>query len=386
MIVLLVLQYRDKAEDTPPLKSIPVGEPFSCIGMDFKEMDMSKKGNRYALVFQDYLTKWPEVFAVPDRSATTVAHCLCEVIWRHGVPLKIIHDRAAEFLSEVLQDTAAIMSLSQLPTSGGHPQTDGLVERLNRTLKAMLSKVVVKGGKDWDECLGPALLAYRTAPQASTGQSPFFLLYGRDARIPTALNFFVPAINCPTVETEYARELFKELKRARQVARKSIQSAQGIQKRQYDKRAHESKICAGDLVMLKVEPRFKLDRNYKGPYRVQEVTATNATIQLMNEPDSEPLVSLQRLSPCHGSFSPDVQPWKGHFKQRRRRRVRRSPPDNSQVDKVTSNQDDTTENQETKTRAGRVVKKPARYCMTVEGSSSQGKGGCKGKDHVGSGT
>jgi len=68
------------------------------------------------------------------------------------------------------------MSLSQLPTFSGHPQTDGLVKCLNKTLKAMLSRVVVKSGKDWDKCLGSALLAYRTAPQASTGQSPFFLL------------------------------------------------------------------------------------------------------------------------------------------------------------------------------------------------------------------
>ena len=137
-------------------------------------MDVSSKGNRYALVFQDYLTKWPEVFAIPDRAATTVAQCLAEVIWRHGVPLKIIHDRAAEFLSDVLQDTATILGMTQLPTSGGHPQTDGLVDR---TLKAMLSKVVSKGGKDWDDCLGPALLAYQTAPQASTGQSPFFIVW-----------------------------------------------------------------------------------------------------------------------------------------------------------------------------------------------------------------
>jgi len=120
----------------------------------------------------------------------------------------------------MLQDTATIMSLSELPTCGGHPQTNGLVERFNRTLKAMLSKVVVKGERDWDECLGPALLAYRTVPQASTGQSPFFMLYGRDARLPTALNFFAPVVNCLTIEANYVRELFKELKRAWQVVRK----------------------------------------------------------------------------------------------------------------------------------------------------------------------
>ena len=152
-------------------------------------------------------------------------------------------------------------------------------------------------------------MAYRTASQASTGQSPFFLLYGRDARLQTVLNFFVPAVNCPTIETEYAHELFRKLKKARQLARKSIQTAQGKQKKQYYLRAQNSNIHAGDLVMLKVEPMFKLDHGYKGPYRVNEVTTTNAAIQMMNDPTAEPLiVSLQRLSLCNGSFSHDSNP------------------------------------------------------------------------------
>ena len=47
------------------------------------------------LVFPDYLTKWPEVFPVNDRFITTVVKCLAELVWKHGVPAKIIHDRAA---------------------------------------------------------------------------------------------------------------------------------------------------------------------------------------------------------------------------------------------------------------------------------------------------
>jgi len=85
-------------------------------------------------------------------------------IWKHGVPNRIIHDRAAEFLSEVLQETARLVGVSQLPTSGGHSQTDGMVERLNRTLKHMLTKVVSKRGRDWDTLLDPVLFAYRTTP------------------------------------------------------------------------------------------------------------------------------------------------------------------------------------------------------------------------------
>ena len=84
---------------------------------------------------QDYLTKWPEVYALPDRKAETVARCLQDLAWRHGVPFRIIHDQAAEFLADVLQETVSLLGIKQLPTSGSHPQTDSLVERFNRTMK-----------------------------------------------------------------------------------------------------------------------------------------------------------------------------------------------------------------------------------------------------------
>jgi len=120
------------------------------------------------------------------------------------VPCQIIHDRAAEFLSDVIQETAQELGVKQLPTSGGHPQTDGLVERLNQTLKQMLSKVMAIGGRDWDELLGPVLFAYQTAPCASTGETPFSLMYGRDARVPTSLDFYQPT---STMETVFRRTI-----------------------------------------------------------------------------------------------------------------------------------------------------------------------------------
>ena len=60
------------------------------------------------------------------------------------------------------------MGITQLLTSGGHPQTDGLVERFNRILKQMLMKLVAKGGRNWDTLLGPVLFAYRSTPHSST--------------------------------------------------------------------------------------------------------------------------------------------------------------------------------------------------------------------------
>ena len=211
----------------PELHSIPVGEPFACIGMDFKEMDESFDKNRFALVFQDYLSKWPEVYPVANRTASTVAKCLADLIYRHGVPSTIIHDRAPEFLSDVLQDTAFILGIKQLPTSPGHPQCDGLVERFNRTLKTMLSKLVVNKGRDWDQVLGPLLFAYR---HSSTRETPFLLLYGRDAKLPSVLDFYSPRPKTPVIYSEYGKILFQELKQIRDIARKNIQQAQISQK------------------------------------------------------------------------------------------------------------------------------------------------------------
>ena len=357
----------------PPLHCIPVGEPFECVGMDFKELDVSEDGNRYALVFQDYLTKWPEVFSVPDRTAPTVAKCLAELVWRHGVPAKIIHDRAAEFLSDVLQDTAAILGLKQLPTSGGHPQTDGLVERFNRTLKTMLTKLVEVRGKNWDKLLGPVLLAYRTTPHSSSGETPFFLMYGRDCRLPTGLDFYSPSVQAPTIESDYGRELFLELKKARQLAKENINKAQIAQKTFYDKEAcSKVKIKEGDLVMLKVEPRFKLDRSFRGPYRVYTVTVTCAHIRPVNKPDGELItVSLQRLSRCRSRDIQTAQPWMGHGKTRKRRQLRRNSCLKQPEDNNSTAKDKDVEGQIRMTRRGRQVRKPARYCLLTAAPKCQ---------------
>ena len=169
------------------------------------------------------------MYPVRDQKAETVAQCLLGLVWNHGVPARIIHDHAAEFLSDVLQETAQLLGLSQLLTSGGHPQMDGLVECFNRTLKQMLAKVVGKKGRDWDELLGPVLLAYHTTPHLSTGEAPFYLVYGRDAHLPTALDFKVPAVKYPILATEYAKKSFK-----------GIKESQGSSQGQYSESTEES--------------------------------------------------------------------------------------------------------------------------------------------------
>ena len=149
-----------------PLTPIPVAGPFDRVGVDVIRFPPSQRGNKYAIAFVDYLTKWPEVFPAKDQSALTIARLLVEkVVARHGVPTQLLSDRGASFLSNLMRKVYELLGLKKVNTTAYHPQTDGLVERFNRTLTDMLSKKVKKGGKDWDQQLPYVLFAYRASMQ-----------------------------------------------------------------------------------------------------------------------------------------------------------------------------------------------------------------------------
>ena len=126
-----------------PLTPIPVSGPFDRVGVDVIQFPRSWQGHQYAVVFVDYLTKWPEVFPVADQSATTIADLLVkEIVSRHGVPSEVLSDRGKAFLSGLMQEVQKLLGFRKANTTAYHPQTDGLVERFNRTLTAMLAKTV----------------------------------------------------------------------------------------------------------------------------------------------------------------------------------------------------------------------------------------------------
>ena len=78
-------------------------------------------------------------------------------------------------LSKLLHKVYDLMGIKKVNTTVYHPQTDGLVERFNRTLTSMLAKTVKKDDSDWDKHLPYVLYPYRTSLQESTKESPFFL-------------------------------------------------------------------------------------------------------------------------------------------------------------------------------------------------------------------
>ena len=298
----------------PPLTPISVGGAFDRLGVDIIQFPRSKDGNRYAVVFVDYLTKWPEVFAVADQTAHTIAQLLVkQIISRHGVPAELLSDQGADFLSGLIKEVCRILGIKQLNTTAYHPQTDGLVERFNRTLTAMLSKVVEKNGKDWDTKLPYVLFAYRTSMQESTRESPFFLMYGRDPRLPTATALSWPMERSMVDLEEYGENLAANLSEAWKMAQEAIQQAQSKQKQYYDDGTRTVFKAGNRAFLYKPSARsgsaYKFARPYHGPYRILEVMSNNAKIRPVDKPQDEPiLVALSRLRRCPEEIGDDFWP------------------------------------------------------------------------------
>ena len=298
----------------PPMTSIPVGGPFERMGVDVLKLPKTHSGKQYVVVFMDYLTKWPEVFPVANQEALTIAKLLAEkVVPVHGVPKELLSDRGTNFLSKLMEELYRLLGIKKVNSTAYHPRTDGMVERFNRTLQDMLAKVSEKDPRNWDKKLPQVLFAYRTSPHESTKETPFKLLYGREATLPTTEMLFPPTVQSSLTAGTYLEEMSKNMAEAWAVAQTSIKKSQTKQKRSFDKKASGVKYQAGDRVYLyrpskASGPLRKLAMPYEGPYRVMEISSAGAVIAREGKDGARPIrVAIERLRRCPEEI-PATQP------------------------------------------------------------------------------
>ena len=112
----------------------------------------SADGNKYLLIAMDYFTKWPEGYPIPNMEAVTEANVLMEGFFsRSGMPLELHSDQGRNFESNLFGEVCEILGIHKTRTTPLHPQSDGMVERFNRTIEAQLSAFVEAKQKDWDK-------------------------------------------------------------------------------------------------------------------------------------------------------------------------------------------------------------------------------------------
>ena len=161
-----------------PLQLHQVGAPMERVAVDIAgPLPVTAAGNRYICVAMDYFTKWPEAYALPNHEAATVAGVLTERFFtRFGVPAELHSDQGRGFESEVFRECCQLMGLRKTRTTPLRPQSDGMVERFNRTLTEELAKFCGEGQTQWDRKLPLLFMAYRSAEHEVTGYTPARLM------------------------------------------------------------------------------------------------------------------------------------------------------------------------------------------------------------------
>ena len=258
-----------------PLIPLPImDEPFSRIAMDIVgPLPRSRSGNKYILVVCDYATRYPEAIPLRSIDAEHVAEELVKLFARVGVPGEILTDQGSNFMSQLLTEIYRLLHIKPIRTSPYHPQTDGLVERFNQTLKSMLKKAATDSGKDWDRLIPYLLFAYREVPQASTGFSPFELLYGRQVRGP--LDILRESWEAREKSSEsvvsYVLAMREKLSRMTELVQENLGQVQRQQKVWYDRNARPRELKPGnEVLVLLPTPASMLFAQWQGPYMVEK--------------------------------------------------------------------------------------------------------------------
>jgi hypothetical protein len=190
-----------KHQNTPAaaLKTIPLTWPFAVWGLDMVgPFKTAPEGLTHLLVAVDKFTKWIEAKPIKKLNGSSTIKFFNEIITRYGVPHSIITDNGTNFAKGVFTEYCGQKGIWLDLASVAHPQSNGQVEKANGLIlagiKPRLVEPLERSAGCWVEELPSVLWSLCTTPNRSVGFTPFFLVYGAEAVLPTDIEFDVPRV------------------------------------------------------------------------------------------------------------------------------------------------------------------------------------------------
>ncbi|XP_059067528.1 uncharacterized protein LOC131858335 [Cryptomeria japonica] len=177
-----------------PLRPMSVKEPFAQWGLDFIGMinPPSSVRHKWILTATDYFTRWSEVVPLRNSSESEVLAFLEDLACRYGSPKTIISDNACTFTGSRITQFTLDKGIYLKTSSNYYPRGNGLVESTNKNLIRLIKRIGSKYKKEWHHHLRSALWADRITPKQILKNSPYKMVYGKDALFPTSLE--IPAL------------------------------------------------------------------------------------------------------------------------------------------------------------------------------------------------
>jgi transposase InsO family protein len=267
------------------LQTIPLTWPFAVWGLDILgPFPRAQGGYRYLYIAIDKFTKWVEVelelvCTIPARSVVKFIHGL---VCRFGVPNRIITDNGSQFTSGLFREYCASADIKICFASVTYPRSNGQAERANaevlKGLKTRSFNAKLKAcGKKWLDILQSILWSIRTTATKTIGETPFFLVYGAEALLPTDVKFGSPRVLSfnELHQEDLIKDRLLQLEDARcQAVLRATRYQQGL-RRYHSRHVRARTLEVGDLVLRRIlscEGLHKLSPMSEGPFKVTHIT------------------------------------------------------------------------------------------------------------------
>ncbi|VFQ73798.1 unnamed protein product [Cuscuta campestris] len=254
--------------------------PFSRWGIDLLGALPKGAGQaRWIVVAIDYFKKWVEAKPLAGITGRQMIDFVgANILCRFGVPKQIISDNGTQFEEAEFQDFLKTWGIQHTKVSVAYPHANGQVENVNRTIiDGIKKKLLSEGSKSVDE-LPRILWTYTTTPRRATGDTPFGLAYGFEARAPAEVVIptrremkYDPEVNeqNQAVELNFVEERRDEARIRAENYRRQVKSY-------FDSKVKPRPFQVGDYVLRKREKSQptkggKLAKKYEGPYIIKAV-------------------------------------------------------------------------------------------------------------------
>uniref|UniRef100_A0A3B3WSH8 Gypsy retrotransposon integrase-like protein 1 n=1 Tax=Poecilia mexicana TaxID=48701 RepID=A0A3B3WSH8_9TELE len=259
-----------------PLNQMVSTGPLDLVCIDFLSMEPDSKGISNVLVITDHFTRYAQAFPAKNQKALTVAKILVEKYFVHyGLPTRIHSDQGRDFESRLIKELLMLLGIKKSRTTPYHPQGDPQPERFNRTLLSMLGTLNQEKKRQWSQHVVHLVHAYNSTKCDATGFSPYFLMFGREAKLPVDMCFGMSfGEDGEHQHSAYVAKLKDNLQRAYDMATEAANKLHLRNKKAYDRRLGFHHLEPGDKVLMKnlgLKGKHKLENRWCDiPYVVVE--------------------------------------------------------------------------------------------------------------------
>ena len=246
-------QRKPQHQPRAKLQPIITSAPFELLSVDLVHLKTSSGGYEYILVVMDHFTRFAQCYPTRNKSGKTAAEKIYnDFVLKFGFPEKLHHDQGKELENQLFNHLEKISGVKHSRTTPYHPMGNGQVERFNRTLLSMLRTLPEKFKTSWKDHVSKLSYAYNWTRHATTGYSPYYLLFGRSPRLPIDLLLNVSREEKKSASLpEYVKKWKGALQEALNIASRNAQAKAESGKLQYDKKVHSTALEPGDRVLVR---------------------------------------------------------------------------------------------------------------------------------------